>query len=328
MRGRYNRAVTTRLGATIRGWTVPLLAGVAVSAAAWILVTRWGAVLHGHPAYLVLIVLTLLVAGGGCWRWTRRRGRAVSSPARRVGSVLGIVFALVWIALLLWLRPFAAQSTALAAMRSDAQVRVSESATQITMTPTGVERQTRILFQPGARVDARAYAAHLRPLAAAGYLVVIVKQPLGIAFLAKGALDAVVSAAPAQSRWVVGGHSLGGTVAAMEAQDLHRRTPDRLAGLVLWGSYPAGRLGDLTPAWVLSISGSRDGLSTPAKIDRSRADLPRQTYYEVIDGGCHAQFGDYGAQPGDGAPTLSDDEARAKISAATLAALEGSLRQQ
>ena len=69
---------------------------------------------------------------------------------------------------------------------------------------------------------------------------------------------------------------------------------------------------------VLSISGSEDGLATPAKIDASRADLPRGTTYTVVEGGVHAFFGDYGPQPGDGTPTITHDAARTQISSASL----------
>ena len=73
---------------------------------------------------------------------------------------------------------------------------------------------------------------------------------------------------------------------------------------------------------VLSISGSNDGLSTPAKIDASRADLPDTSTFTVIDGAVHAQFGSYGVQPGDGTPTISNDDARTQISAASVAYLD------
>ena len=68
---------------------------------------------------------------------------------------------------------------------------------------------------------------------------------------------------------------------------------------------------------MLSVSGSLDGLSTPAKIDDSRSLLPAGATFVVVDGASHASFGDYGPQPGDGTPTLPHDEARAAIAAAT-----------
>jgi hypothetical protein len=93
-------------------------------------------------------------------------------------------------------------------MRSDAAVTVTETATSIVLVPAGTAGELGVFFQPGARVDARAYVAVLRPLAEAGHPVVIAKQPLGITFLALPAFDSARSAHPAVARWVVGGHSL------------------------------------------------------------------------------------------------------------------------
>ena len=64
------------------------------------------------------------------------------------------------------------------------------------------------------------------------------------------------------------------------------------------------------------------GLSTPAKIGASRADLPASSSFTEIEGAVHAQFGSYGVQPGDGTPTISNDDARSQISAASVAYLK------
>ena len=67
---------------------------------------------------------------------------------------------------------------------------------------------------------------------------------------------------------------------------------------------------------VLSVSGSDDGLSTPAKIDASRADLPADTRFVEIEGANHASFGDYGPQPGDGTASIDDERMRARLTTA------------
>lgn len=159
-------------------------------------------------------------------------------------------------------------------------------------------------------------------MANAGHTVVIVKQPLGIAFLAMGALDAARTTDTSVRDWVVGGHSLGGTVAAMDAA----RTPSAgaapVTGLLLFASYPADDLSGSSDLAVESVSGTRDGLATPEKIGASRADLPADADFTVIEGASHAQFGDYGPQAGDGTPTISHDDARAQISSAATSFLE------
>lgn len=183
-----------------------------------------------------------------------------------------------------------------------------------------------LLFQPGAKVDARAYVSLLRPLAKAGHLVIIPKQPLSIGFLAIGALDSARASYPDISSWVVGGHSLGGTTAAVEATAGSESSggggsagnfPSDVAGLFLYASYPATNISNVAFP-VLSISGDKDGLSTPAKIAESVALLPADTEFVVIPGANHAMFGNYGPQVGDGVATADRTLAQAEISRVTL----------
>lgn len=63
----------------------------------------------------------------------------------------------------------------------------------------------------------------MRPLAEGGHTVVIPKPPFGIAFLTTSVFTEARSDHPPVNRWVVGGHSLGGVVAASAADGvLHR----------------------------------------------------------------------------------------------------------
>lgn len=298
-------------------WIGALVAVAALAVVTWACLTSWGGVVHGHPAYAVWLGATVAVAALALWRTLTPRRRRKTLGAR-AGRIALIVLAVIWVGLTAWLRPYSAVEPALAAMSSDATVDIVETPTEIVMTPRDGS-STGLLFQPGALVDPRAYAAVLRPVAEAGHPVVIVKQPLGIAFLAAGAIDGAARANPEVEGWVVGGHSLGGTVAAMTAAGA--AADDAVAGLLLFASYPAGDISSATIA-VESISGTRDGLSTPAKIDASRADLPEDTLFTVIDGASYAQFGDYGAQVGDGTPTISHDDARRQISDASVAFLD------
>jgi hypothetical protein len=199
-------------------------------------------------------------------------------------------------------------------MQSSATVIVDESPTQIVMTPTGEVSATGVFFQPGAKVDARAYAAVLRPIAEAGHVVVIPKQPIGIGFLATGAFETAQTAYPDVSQWVVGGHSLGGTVAAIDADSHDSDATAPVVGLMLFASYPASDMSATLSSRVLSQYGTRDGLATPADIDASKANLPAGSTFTPIEGGVHAFFGDYGEQPGDGTPTITHDDARQQIS--------------
>ena len=295
-----------------------LIAAGAIGVTLWILVTSWPAIVHGHPLYAVLLGVTLLGGIVGLARALRRR----RDPHgwRTVLWALGMLSAIGWLGMMIYLKPFPATEPSLAAMQSDAAVTVTETPAAIVMTPTGAAPTTGVLFQPGARVDARAYAGLMRPVAEQGELVVIPKQPLGVGLLATGALDTARAAHPEVTSWVVGGHSLGGTAAAMIA---NMPTPAGAApvdGLLLYASYPAADISTTlgSKVQVLSVSGSNDGLATPADIEASRADLPASAQFVVIDGGVHAYFGDYGPQGGDGTATISREYAQAQIKAATL----------
>ncbi|MDZ8171570.1 alpha/beta hydrolase [Microbacterium xanthum] len=295
----------------VLSWIAACVAVVALGAVAWACLTAWEAIVHGHPAYAVLLGLTALLAAAGIA--VALRGARPRTALRLTARIALVIAASSGIAVVAWLRPYPVVEPALAAMHSDDRVTVTESADRIVFSPTGEPFATAVFFQPGALVDARAYAAVLRPLAEAGHPVVIAKQPLGIAFLATGAFDAARSVLPDASAWVVGGHSLGGTVASLQADQA-----DQVAGLLLYASYPASDIRESLTADVLSISGTEDGLATPEKITASAATLPADAEFLVLEGVSHAQFGAYGPQPGDGVPQVSDETARTWISDASV----------
>jgi len=323
--------VVTEIPAPVRlsplSWIGLGLSAAAVVVVLWVCLTAWGGVVHGHPAYAVLLGLTVVGSGVAVWLIARRR--PLRPGAWRVaGRIIVAVLGVGWIALIVWLRPYSAVEPALAAMQSDSDVVITETATEILIAPAGEAEDTGVFFQPGALVDARAYAAVLRPLAEAGHTVVIAKQPLGIAFLAVGAFDDARVAHPEITGWVVGGHSLGGTVGAIQADGADGDAASPAVGLLFFASYPANDISASLTIPVESISGSRDGLATPDKIDASRTDLPTDSSFTVIQGASHAQFGDYGPQAGDNTPTISHDEARRQISATSLRFVESVARRR
>jgi pimeloyl-ACP methyl ester carboxylesterase len=112
--------------------------------------------------------------------------------------------------------------------------------------------------------------------------------------------------------WYVGGHSLGGVMAA----DFAAKQAAELRGLVLLASYPTG---DLAPSLrVLSISGSEDGVLNREKLEAGTRYLPEDAVLQVSPGGNHAQFGSYGPQKGDGEPRISPAEQWAETAAIIL----------
>jgi dienelactone hydrolase len=234
---------------------------------------------------------------------------------RRVILALLTVLLLAILGFIAWgSTPAAPMPEALAAIQSDDRVTV-KTAGWLEFKPAGQDPVTGFIFYPGGRVDYRAYAPAARAIAAKGYLVIIPAMPLNLAFFAPEKAAEVIAAYPSIRNWAVGGHSLGGSMAARFA----RNHPDKVDGLILSGSFPASS-DDLSQSSlkVVSIYGSLDGLAIASEIDASRALLPAATTWVKIEGGDHAQFGWYGAQPGDNPATISREaQQEATIRAST-----------
>lgn len=197
------------------------------------------------------------------------------------------------------------RTAALEAWRNPA-IEISSTDHSIVMTPTGGATGTGLVFVPGARVDPYAYLYKLSEIVAEGMTVVITKPTLNLALLDTRPLETFTADAPKVQRWLVGGHSMGGVRACMLAEGAD------VAGLVLFGSYCANDLSS-TQLAVLSISGSRDGLTTADDIAANADLLPASTEFVEIEGLNHAGFGDYGAQSGDLESTLTSQQQRDAI---------------
>ncbi|WP_457947453.1 alpha/beta hydrolase [Pseudarthrobacter sp. alpha12b] len=288
------------------------LAGVAV----WMLAGN-PAVLGGHP--LLPGILLAAAAAGVAWGillWVRRDVPRPRSRVRAIGAWAGRLAVLALAAGLAWLNPFAYQPGPTAEAGPASDLTVTESNTSITMSPEGVTNTKGLVFYPGARVDARAYQDILAPAVGAGYRVIILKEPLGLSLLDGNQARGAMADNPDITTWAVGGHSLGGVSASSFALN-----NAGVEGLVLYASYPVDSLQGRSGLSVLSVSGSSDGLSTPAKIEASRELLPGDTEFAAVRGGVHAFFGDYGDQPGDGQPGISRQAAQQQIAAATVSFL-------
>ncbi len=211
----------------------------------------------------------------------------------------------------------APQPEALTAMQSTPQVTV-QSDRWLTFSPTQETPQAGFIFYPGGLVDPRAYAPPAQEIAAQGFLVVIVPMPLNLAVLGSNRAGEVIADFPQIENWVIGGHSLGGAMAAQYAA----QNQAKLAGLVLWAAYPTEETdlsaGQLT---VTSIYGTHDGLVSAADIEQSRLLLPSTAQFTPIEGGNHAQFGWYGPQEGDMPATISHTDQQTQAVQATVSLL-------
>ena len=194
---------------------------------------------------------------------------------------------------------YPAGAAAVAAMESDEAVIVTVRADDsVVFAPPAAERG--LIFYPGGRVEHTAYAPLLRALAEEGWLCVLVKMPLDLAVLDMGAAAGIMQQFPDMEDWYIGGHSLGGAMAASYAAE---HTED-FAGLILLAAYSTGDL-SASGLEVWSVYGSEDEVLNGEKYAQYRSNLPEDTHEVVLEGGCHAGYGDYGPQKGDGEAAIT-----------------------
>ena len=222
--------------------------------------------------------------------------RAVSAVILAVVLVCAAAFA-VYVSIYYHGEPAAVQ-----AMASDGVVSVYELRDGVTVFAPE-ELSAGFIFYPGGKVEHTAYAPLLRALAERGVLCVLIRMPGNLAVFHINGANGIPEQFPDVAHWYLGGHSLGGAMAASYAAD----HANELDGLVLLAAYSTR---DLTGSGlaVLSVYGSEDGVLDMEKYEQYRSNLPAGSSEVVIDGGCHAGFGRYGAQTGDGTPTISSDK--------------------
>lgn len=205
------------------------------------------------------------------------------------------------------------------ALESDSTIAVTDTGDWIAFTPQSATVDTGYVMYPGGRVPAEMYAPLARAIAEAGYYVAIAHVPLNLAFLNGGAATDIMAAHPEITTWAVGGHSLGGAVAAGYAAD-HADSVDALV-LMAGTAFPGKDLTAADELPVLFFHATMDGVFTPDEAAAALADLPATTQEIVIEGGNHAYFGWYGKQEGDLTADITREQQQTQVIDATLALL-------
>lgn len=201
---------------------------------------------------------------------------------------------------------YRAEDVALEVLAQDSGITVQDNLTILSPTsPT----DTAIIFYPGAKVEAEAYLPLLDQIRQAGVICILVHMPFHMAIFDADAAQEVMAKFPEIQHWYMAGHSMGGAMASKFASD----HPDQVEGLILMGAY---LYGDYPEEQTLTIYGS---------LNQSVEDHIDYTENIVeIQGGNHAQFGNYGPQKGDLPAEISAQEQQAQ----TVAAIEAFLSEQ
>ena len=125
-------------------------------------------------------------------------------------------------------------------------------------------------------------------------------MPFNLAVFDISAAENIINNNQNIQNWYIGGHSLGGSMAASYAST----NPDLFDGLILLASYSTEKI----PFKVLSIYGSEDMILNSKKYLEYRTNISSNLYEYKLEGGNHAFFGTYGVQSGDGVATISNIE--------------------
>lgn len=165
------------------------------------------------------------------------------------------------------------------------------------------EAVTGLIFYPGGKVQYESYAPLMKKCAKKGILCILVHMPGNLAVFRPDAARGLREEYPQIEKWYIGGHSLGGVMAASYASE-HL---EEYCGLVLLASYSTSDISE-SGLQVVSIYGSEDRVLNRESYDKNRENLPSDVEEVVIDGGSHAYFGCYGLQDGDGIATITNEE--------------------
>ena len=160
--------------------------------------------------------------------------------------------------------------------------------------------KTGFVFYPGGKVQYNAYEPLLAKLAEKGIACFLVKMPFNLAVFNINGAKEVLNQFPEIENWFIGGHSLGGSMAA---SFLGKNQFD-IKGLILLASYSTVDFSEVDIK-LLSIFGSEDGVLNLEKYTENKSHFSKNAKEVVIEGGNHAGFGFYGPQKKDGKASIS-----------------------
>ena len=189
---------------------------------------------------------------------------------------------------------YRADEIALEVLARDSGVTVRDD---LTILSPSYPTDTGLIFYPGAKVEGAAYLPLLDRLRQTGLTCVLVEMPFRMAIFGADAAEDVMERFPDIQHWYIAGHSLGGAMASQFAAD----HPEEIDGLILLGAY---LYGDYPPEDTLTVYGSLNQ-SVEDKLDYTENVME-------IEGGNHAQFGNYGPQKGDAPAAISAEEQQAR----------------
>lgn len=230
-----------------------------------------------------------------------------------LGSVITILVVLTAAFFIYAGQYYHADNEAIQALAGSNLIEVKQNDNELIFKPQSGESKKGFIFYPGGKVEDTAYAPLMKNLAKKGYTCIIVRMPFNLAVFDMNAADDVIKNHPEITSWYIGGHSLGGAMAASYAAEHSKQ----ISGLALMGAYSTKDL-SASSMKIVSVYGSKDGVLNKEKYIKNKANLPSSFKELCIEGGNHAGFGNYGQQKGDGQAAITAEKQQ-QITADTIA---------
>lgn len=253
--------------------------------------------------YIIICTLTMLICFAAGYLISKLIVRPAKKPKNKIRTfLLTIIFGTVLMSatVLLYMSFYGHPGEkAQAALNGNAEVSVREIDGGYFFDGPG--DSAAIVFYPGAKVECRAYAPLILKLAESGFDCFLADVPFNFAIFGANTADRFIKEYNYDS-WIMAGHSMGGIVATNYAQ----AHSDIVDGIILLASYPTENVNNSIK--LCSIYGNNDGCLDIDEYNNNKTKWPADSYEYIIDGGNHAQFGDYGFQKGDGMASVSDDD--------------------
>lgn len=177
----------------------------------------------------------------------------------------------------------------------------------------GPGNDSAVIFYPGAKVEYTAYLPLLILLSQEGIDCFLIKMPKNLALLGEDSADSIVDEYN-YTHYFMSGHSLGGVVAS---KYVHKSND--IDGLILLEAYSTDKIDEP----VLSIYASEDKVMNLKTYNESLHFISDNLTEVVIDGGNHAQVGDYGVQSGDGKAKISPESQQKQTADAIVEFIDG-----
>ena len=167
----------------------------------------------------------------------------------------------------------------------------------------GTKTKAAFIFYPGGNVEHTAYYPLMAACASKGIMCILCQMPFDLAILKINAAKGIKNKYPEIKKWYIGGHSLGGTCAAIYLY----MNPNQFTGFISLASYSILNLSkkDLK---AMSIIGTEDKVMSMRRYNKFMKNLPKNCIDVKIEGGCHSYFGMFEIMKSDGKPKISNIE--------------------